>query len=107
MKYRLSLNRAQLSLEYAVVIVCVVASLVAMQIYISRSMQGRMRQAADSIGEQYAPGNTTSDITATFNYNTNTTVNTTENAGITTTTTVANFQETQSRSANETVGPLQ
>lgn len=106
MRNRLSLRRGAFSLEYAVVIVCVVAGLIAMQIYITRSMQGRLRQSADSFGEQYAPGNTSADITQTFNYFSNTVSNTTENAGATITTTHSDFNETQVRSGTETVGPL-
>lgn len=107
MKKSINLKRAQSSLEYALVIVCVVAALLAMQIYIKRSVQGRMRQTADSIGEQYAPGNTTSDTTLTINSNSDTTATTTELDGTTTTTTESDFDETQSRSGTETVGPLE
>jgi len=104
---KLSLRRGAFSLEYAVLIVCVVAGLIAMQIYITRGMQGKLRQTADTIGEQYAPGNTTADITQAFNYISNTVTNTTENEGRTITTTSANFNETQTRVGTETVGPLQ
>lgn len=103
---KLRLNRGAFSLEYAVLIVCVVAGLIAMQTYITRGVQGKLRQTADSIGEQYAPANTSADITQAFNYFSNTLTNTTENAGKTITTTSANFNETQTRSGNETVGPL-
>lgn len=104
---KLRLNRGAFSLEYAVLIVCLVAGLIAMKIYITRSIQGKLRQTADSIGEQYAPGDTTSDITQAFNYLTNTLTNTTENAGTTITTTSSNFNERQGVTGTENVGSLE
>lgn len=104
---KLRLKRGAFSLEYAVLIVCLVAGLIAMRIYITRSIQGRLRQTSDSIGEQYAPGNTTSDITQAFNQSSNTVTNTTENAQTTITTTHTDFNETQTVTGVETVGPLQ
>jgi hypothetical protein len=53
---------AQSTIEYAMIIVCLVAALFAMRIYIKRSIQGRMREAADSIGEQYAPQHVTESV---------------------------------------------
>lgn len=52
-------NKAQSVLEYAVVVLALVLALLAMQGYIRRGMQGKLRQAADSLGQQYAPANTT------------------------------------------------
>ena len=40
-----------------------VAAFIAMQIYIKRGVEGRLKQTADEIGEQYAPENTKADIT--------------------------------------------
>lgn len=45
---------AQSSLEYTAIALCLGAALVAMNIYIKRGIQGRLREAADSIGEQYS-----------------------------------------------------
>lgn len=99
-------KKAQSTYEYAILVTCLIAALVAMQVYIKRSIQGRLRATADSVGEQYAPENTTSDITLSFSSDYTTTVRTTEQAGVTTTTTDANSSETQDRSGSETVGPL-
>ena len=52
-------NKGQSTIEYAMLIACLVAALLAMQIYIKRAIQGRMREASDSIGEQYAPQHVT------------------------------------------------
>jgi hypothetical protein len=62
-------NRAQSVLEYATVIACTVAALLAMQIYIKRSMQGRLKRTADQFGPHYAPMRTTGDYTTTYTSN--------------------------------------
>lgn len=64
-----SRNKAQASLEYAMALVAIVAALLAMQVYTKRGMQGRLRQEADSLGQQYSPGNTTGSRTTTFSSN--------------------------------------
>ncbi len=50
----------QSTLEYAVIIAVVVAGFIAMQIYIRRAVQGKLRESTDRIGEQYSAGNVTS-----------------------------------------------
>lgn len=60
-------KRGQSTLEYAVLIVVIIAALVAMQVYLKRGVQGRMRESTDQIGEQFSPGYTTSNrVTTTF-----------------------------------------
>ncbi len=61
-------------MEYAVVITCIVAALLAMQIYIKRGMEGRLRQSADELGQQYAPKRTTGTTNLTYTSNIRTTV---------------------------------
>jgi uncharacterized protein (UPF0333 family) len=56
---RLKKNRAQSTLEYAILIGVIVAGLVAMQVYLKRGYQGKLRESADSMGEQFSPGQTT------------------------------------------------
>jgi uncharacterized protein (UPF0333 family) len=51
-------KRAQSTLEYAVLVFVIVAALIAMQVYIKRGMQGRIRSSTDEIGEQYSSGHT-------------------------------------------------
>jgi len=65
-------KRAQSILEYSVLIAIIVAALIAMQVYIKRGIQGRLRSATDDIGEQFSPGYTT------FTYTTKTTAKSTE-----------------------------
>lgn len=47
------------------VIACIVAALLTMQIYIKRAIQGKMRESADAIGEQYGARYMDSEITIT------------------------------------------
>ncbi len=58
--------KAQSTLEYAMVIGCVAVALIAMQMYVKRSIQGRLRNAADEVGEQYSAKSTTSVINQAF-----------------------------------------
>jgi uncharacterized protein (UPF0333 family) len=90
-------KRGQSTLEYAVLIVVIIAALIAMQVYLKRGMQGRMRESSDQIGEQFSPGSTTSN----FWYNTYSKSRETSSGGATITV-IEN--QWQSRSGNETVG---
>lgn len=58
-------RRGQSTIEYAVLAAVLVGALLSMQIYMKRGVSGRLRQAADSIGAQYAPRKATSDMTQT------------------------------------------
>lgn len=94
---RLSQKRAQSTLEYAVLIGVIVAGLIGMQVYLKRGFQGKLREGADSMGEQFSPEATT------YNYTTNSFTNSTEDlttGGVTTT----NIDtQTTNRSGNEQV----
>jgi cytoskeletal protein RodZ len=54
----LNQKRGQSTLEYAVLIVVIIGALLTIQVYIKRSVQGRLKQAGDDIGDQYSDGNT-------------------------------------------------
>ena len=51
-------KKGQSTLEYAVLIVIIIAALLAMNQYIKRGLQGRLKSATDDIGDQFSPGNT-------------------------------------------------
>lgn len=51
-------KKAQSTLEYAVLIIIVIGALLSIQVYIKRGVSGRLKSAADDIGEQYSSGNT-------------------------------------------------
>ena len=99
--------RAQTTLEYAVIIAVIVAALLTMQVYIKRSLQGKLRSAADEIGQQYDPKNTTGNFTIELSSDMTTQVESEEEEGKrkTTTTVTTNSQE-EKRYGSETVGPL-
>ena len=54
----LNQKRGQSTLEYAVLIVVIIGALLTIQVYIKRGVQGRLKSAADDIGDQYSDGNT-------------------------------------------------
>jgi hypothetical protein len=53
-------RKAQTTMEVAVLLVVLVAALLSIQIYLKRSFQGKYKELADSVGEQYDPLKTTS-----------------------------------------------
>ncbi|MCG8430877.1 MAG: hypothetical protein MJA29_06880 [Candidatus Omnitrophica bacterium] len=57
---RIFSKKGQSTLEYAILILIVIVALLAMQTYLKRGVQGRMRESSDNIGEAYSPGYTTS-----------------------------------------------
>ena len=69
-------KKAQSTLEYAVLIIIVIGALLSIQVYIKRGVSGRLKSAADDIGEQYSVGitnytmvtKTKSNTAETFTY---------------------------------------
>lgn len=66
-KHRFLKINAQSTVEYAVLIACIVAAVIGMQFYLKRGIQGRLRQGGDEIGQQYSARNTGSTTTTTTN----------------------------------------
>lgn len=58
-------KKAQSTLEYALLIGVIVAGLIAMQLYLKRGYQGKLRESSDQIGAQYSPSWTTGKSTVT------------------------------------------
>lgn len=52
------IRKGQSTLEFTVLVVVVIGALLAMQQYVKRSLQGRLKSSADDIGDQFSPGNT-------------------------------------------------
>jgi hypothetical protein len=50
---KIARGKAQSLLEYAVVIACIAAGVFAMQIYIKRGIEGRLKAGSDSISEEH------------------------------------------------------
>ncbi len=57
--------KGQSILEYAMIIAVVVGALLAIQIYMKRGLQGRLRESSDQIGEQFDAENTQVSRTTT------------------------------------------
>ena len=55
--------KGQSTLEYALIVAVVVGGLIAMQYYMNRGVQGKLRESIDSVGEQYSAGNVKSIFT--------------------------------------------
>jgi uncharacterized protein (UPF0333 family) len=93
----LKTKRGQSTLEYAILVVVVIMALIAIQAYLKRGIQGRMRESADQIGEQFSPTDTS------YNFTTRSHSNTTEtqDAWSTTTTYTESWQQ---RTGQEQVG---
>ncbi len=56
-------QRGQTAIEFAALVVILIAAIVTMQVYVKRGIMGRARQTADSLGEQFDP----KDYKSTFN----------------------------------------
>ncbi len=77
------LNRkGQSTLEYAIVVAVIVGGLLAMQYYIKRGWEGRLKGAADNMGEQFEPAK----YTANLNFHQSSNVKQDVAGGVTTTT---------------------
>jgi uncharacterized protein (UPF0333 family) len=66
----LNQKRGQSTLEYAILIIIIIAALLSIQVYIKRGVQGRLKSSADDIGDQYSDGNTNSIKTVVRTSNT-------------------------------------
>lgn len=55
-------TKGQSTMEYAILIIIIIGALLSIQVYIKRGVQGRLKSAADDIGEQFSPGNTNSFV---------------------------------------------
>lgn len=62
--------KGQSTLEYAVLIIIVIGALLSIQVYIKRGIQGRLKSAADDIGDQFSVGNTNVRTTTSTTSNT-------------------------------------
>lgn len=56
----------QSTVEYALLVGIIVAAALAMQVYVKRGTMGKMRDAADQIGEQFEPLTTTHTYTNAY-----------------------------------------
>ena len=62
--------KGQSTLEAVILIIIVIGALLSIQVYIKRGLQGRLKSAADDIGDQYSDSNTNVLKTVTVKSNT-------------------------------------
>ena len=67
------MRKAQSLIEYSILIVIIAAAFMTMQVYIKRGFQGRWKQAADDMGDQYDMKAFTSDVRYTLTATSNST----------------------------------
>lgn len=75
------LKKGQSAVEYTLLIIIIIAVFVATSLYIKRGIQGRWREAVDSIGEQYDPTAMGTDLTHTLVSSANTFIETVPGSG--------------------------
>lgn len=85
----------QTSAEYAVLVACIIAACIVMQIYMKRGVSGKIRESTDRIGEQFTPHTATYSLGKTF-IGGRTNVTTAQGADTTT-----HNDETQGRTGSE------
>lgn len=49
-------KKGQSTLEYAILIIIIIAALLSLNVYIKRGVAGRLRSATDDIGDQFSTG---------------------------------------------------
>ncbi len=62
-------TKGQSTFEYTFIFIILMTALLAMGLYIKRGIQGRWREAADQMGDQYSPGNMSTGITYVLDSN--------------------------------------
>ena len=107
------MRRGQSSIEYATVAAVVAAALLGMAVYVKRAVSGKLREGANSIGEQYHPTQTsgTHTLQADSTVMTATTLKRDQDIGRGLISDVLEYkttivQDKSSRTGNETVGPI-
>ena len=61
------MKRSQSILEYTILMIILVAAFITMQVYIKRGFQGRWKQSADDLGDQYDMNAFDSNVRYTLN----------------------------------------
>ena len=97
----MSRNRnGQSTFELTLTIVVVVAAVIAMSIYMKRSVMGKLRESGDQVGGQFSPLQTTNSYTRTFNGSQD------ENVQFNGASSTNNVSQSQNRTGQENVNAL-
>ena len=98
------LNRkGQNTLEYVLLITAVVVAFLIIQHYLSRGLQGRVREASDNIGGQFDAEATSTDYTTVRSSSVQETTEIGSSGGAVTTSTLLSGGESSERTGSETV----
>ncbi len=65
-------EKGQHIVEYSILIALIISALVIMQVYIKRAYQGRLKQEAEEVGQQYSPRHTNAVTTTSIRSNSTT-----------------------------------
>lgn len=87
-------RKAQSSVEYAFIIAVTVAAFIGVQTYMRRGIQGKMKEATDSIGRQFEPSDNFTTQWRRLVNGTTTTVETRNASGGDSTTTITSGENT-------------
>lgn len=94
-----SRKKAQSTLEYALVIAAVVGALLAINVYMKKGVQGRLKASTDQIGKQFDPSGT---YNSTWNSQTSGNTTTAESREKNTGTTTSNVTTAEAITKAET-----
>jgi uncharacterized protein (UPF0333 family) len=92
-------RKGQSTLEYALIIAVVVAGLLLMQHYVKRGYSGRLKTAADDMGEAYDPVNYSANFTVVQTSNVQQSVNNRESKTVHTNNQVSSRNGTENLNA--------
>ena len=90
-------RKGQSTFELTLTIVVVIAAVIAMSIFMKRSVMGKLRETGDQVGGQFSPKSTTNDYTRTFKGSRK------EGLGADGVTSTTSIDETQNRTGDENV----
>ena len=68
------MKKGQTTIEYAMLLIVVIGAFLTIQNYLKRGVQGRWRDAVDSLGDQYDPQTANTSIQHTLSSSTNTSI---------------------------------
>jgi hypothetical protein len=97
----------QSTIEYAILVFVFVLALLSMVVYMKRGVQGAYRSTMSSVGDQYDPRHTTSDMTMTHRSHVTSVVDSSETPeeSIDTSTTTTDYDRTNTK-GTEHLGPM-
>jgi len=75
------MRQGQTMVEYVVLLIIVIGSFIGIQNYMKRGLQGRWRDAVDSLGDQYDPRTASTSLLQSIYSNTNTQITALNTAG--------------------------